>query len=78
MKCNTTVGSLRTYTVYDLQRAVTVMRRTAKKAAKSTGASTWYGPDRPKWLGPFSEGIVPEYLSGEYPGGIFTGLSAKL
>ena len=53
-----------------LQRSVTVMRRTAKKAAKTTGASTWYGPDRPKWLGPFSEGITPEYLSGEYPGGM--------
>ena len=53
----------------NLQRSVTVMRRTAKKAAKTTGASTWYGPDRPKWLGPFSEGSTPDYLSGEYPGG---------
>ena len=52
-----------------VQRSVTVMRRTAKKAAKSTGASTWYGPDRPKWLGPFSEGTTPDYLSGEFAGG---------
>ena len=52
-----------------LQRSVTVMRRTAKKAAKTTGASTWYGPDRPKWLGPFSEGTTPDYLSGEFAGG---------
>merc|ERR1712146_341636 len=25
-------------------------------------------PDRPKWLGPFSEGTVPAYLTGEVPG----------
>ena len=26
------------------------------------------GPDRPKWLGPLSEGSVPSYLNGEYAG----------
>lgn len=31
-------------------------------------AVEFYGPNRALWLGPYSEGTVPPYLTGEFPG----------
>jgi len=41
------------------------MRKTTTSRVVS---SAWYGPDRPLWLGAFSEGTVPAYLDGTFAG----------
>merc|ERR1711953_709883 len=47
-------------------RRIGICRRTT--ASSATSGSEWYGADRPKWIGAFSEGSTPEYITGEYPG----------
>ena len=67
--CSSSVRSTQMLTLcVCVQRCMAQMRRTSKgKSPGGSSAAVWYGPDRPKFLGPFSEDATPPYLNGVHP-----------
>ena len=61
-------GLTAVYTAQFAPSPVALFAASSRRSTASVPSSAWYGPDRNEWLGPFSEGATPAYLTGEYPG----------
>merc|ERR1712072_1671025 len=51
-----------------LPKLTTTRASKASRVVTKAKSDMWYGPNRAKWLGPYSDGAVPSYLTGEFPG----------
>merc|ERR1711933_394640 len=54
--------------VRGLPKLTTTRASKASRVVTKAKSDMWYGPNRAKWLGPYSDNAVPSYLTGEFPG----------
>merc|ERR1711937_57803 len=55
-------------TMYTIAQRSNSLTSVKANRSVSKASAEWYGPDRAKFLGPFSDRAVPPYLTGEFPG----------
>lgn len=51
-----------------LQRNLNLKFTCMQRGARARASEQFYGPNRAKWLGAYSERTTPKYLTGEFPG----------